>query len=54
MESTNFYVYAVDLHACACSCAHGLVAGRDFYAISMNYLRYFREVFMLFAQKIEP
>jgi hypothetical protein len=39
------------MHACACACAHGLVAGRGFYAIFMNYLRYFREVFMLCAQK---
>jgi hypothetical protein len=25
-----------------------------FYAISMKYLRYFYELFMFFAQKIEP
>jgi hypothetical protein len=32
----------------------GPVDGRGFYAISMNYLRYFCELFMLFAQKTEP
>jgi hypothetical protein len=39
---------------CACMCLHvctGLVVGRGFYAISMNYLRYFCELFMLFMQK---
>jgi hypothetical protein len=40
-----------DLHACACACARGLVAGRGFYYISLNYLRYLCEAFMLFAQK---
>jgi hypothetical protein len=30
------------------------VSGRGFYAISMDYLRYFGELFMLFAKKTEP
>jgi hypothetical protein len=37
------------MHVCM-----GLVAGRGFYAISMNDLRYFCEIFMLFAQKTVP
>jgi hypothetical protein len=39
---------------CACMRLHvctGLVVGRGFYAISMNYLRYFYKLFMLFMQK---
>jgi hypothetical protein len=32
----------------------GPVSGRGFYAISINYLRYFYELFMLFAKKTEP
>jgi hypothetical protein len=42
---------AIGMYACACACARGPVAGRGFYAVSINYLFYFREVFMLFAQK---
>jgi hypothetical protein len=39
-------------YACMClrQCT-GLVVGRGFYAIPMNYLCYFYELFMLFAQK---
>jgi hypothetical protein len=39
------------MYACACACARGLVAGRGFYTISMNYLHYFHEVFMLLRKK---
>jgi hypothetical protein len=38
-------------HACTCACAHGPVVGRGFYAIFVNYLRYF---YGLFTQKTEP
>jgi hypothetical protein len=41
------------MHACACARGLGLVAGQSFYAISMNYLRFFYELFTLFAKK-EP
>jgi hypothetical protein len=36
-----------------CMCT-GPVVVRGFYDISMNYLRYFCELFMLFVEKTEP
>jgi hypothetical protein len=42
-----YHKYRIFMHA------PGLVVGRGFYVISMNYLCYFREVFMLFAKKYQ-
>jgi hypothetical protein len=39
------------MHACAYACGRGPVAGRSFYAIFMNCLRYLRELFTPFVQK---
>jgi hypothetical protein len=38
----------------ACACGHGPVVRWGLYAISMNYLRYFCELFTPFVQKTEP
>jgi hypothetical protein len=48
----NYRIYhnnrSAFMHVRVCT---GPVVGRCFYAISMNYLRYFCELFMLVAQK---
>jgi hypothetical protein len=41
----------MDLHGCVYACGRGPVAEQVFYAITMNYLRYFCELLTLFSQK---